>query len=149
WYRHIRSIFITDHFSALLQKGMQENLDICIKERIKRLDELGEKLKISKHLITSKGEQSSSEIIENHDVAILNIKSAVDIFKNQFEQAGVNQEGKIFIQRVEKLAKNEHQKKKDYISVIQNLSEEEKEMGSLWLYNIEHTLVKQLIIKQE
>lgn len=149
WYRHIRSIFITDKLSAVLQKGLQENLDLCIKERIKRLMDFGEKLKLSKQIILSKDKQNISASIENHDVAILNIKSAIEIFQNQFEQIGVNQDGKNFIQMIEKRANKDNQDSKDYLCVIQSLSEEEKKQGSRWLYDIEHKMVKQLIIEQE
>ncbi len=146
WYQHIRTIFITDNFSSLLQKGMQENLALCIGERIKRLKDFGEKLKISKQTYLSQDSDADVKSIENHDAAILNIKSAIRIFEDQFLQSGVNQEGQNFIQLVEKKAK---QMQQDYITVIQSLSEKEKDQGSRWLFNIENEMVKLLIIGQE
>ena len=143
WYKHIRSLFAYDDFSRGLIKGMQDNLDLCIQERIYRLKIFCEKLNLSKEILFSKTKDKKSTAILIHEKAIDKFKLAEKIFKTENEKSNLNKEGEKFIRIVEK--KLELTGKK-YIRVIQNLEIDECEKGIQWLFNIEQKIINKLLI---
>ncbi|MBC2704389.1 protein GlmU [Desulfobacula sp.] len=121
WYKHIRSLFVYDNFSRGLIKGMQDNLDRCIEERIQRLKFFCEKSNLSMD----------------------KFKLADEIFKTKCENNQLNKEGETFIQIIKK--KIDRVEKK-YIKVVQSLEPDECEKGSQWLFHIEQGMIEKLII---
>jgi len=143
WYKYIRSLFIYDDFSQELIHGMQNNLDHCIAERIKRLKIFSDKLKLSKKILFTKIKDKTSKTILIHEKAIEQFNLVNEIFKTECENDKLNEEGKQFIRVIKKKIKESGKK---YINLIQNLTAEEHEKGSKWLFDIEHKIVKKLII---
>ncbi|NOX35085.1 MAG: protein GlmU [Deltaproteobacteria bacterium] len=143
WYKFVRPLFIYDELSSELIKGMQNNLDNCIKERIFRLKDFCEKLKVSKKNLLSKTKDTQSRSILIHDKAIDQIKFAEKIFKKESEKGKFNKEGDKFIRTIEKKTGCAG---KNYLNIIQDLKPDDRKKGSLWLFNIEQEIVKKLLI---
>ena len=142
WYHHIRPLFVFDGLNRELVKGMQDNLDNCIEERIFRLTVFCEKLKASKEILLSGTKNQNSNAILIHDKAMGRLNFAVDIFKAQSEKKNINKEGEKFIRIV--IKKIDQTKK--YINFIQSLNSDEQEKGSQWLFNIGNRMVEKLLI---
>jgi len=143
WYKYIRSLFVYDDLSKELIKGMQDNLDQCIQERIERLKNFCNKLKLSKKILLTKIKNKNSKAILIHEKAMEQFKRADKIFKTEYENDTLNKEGEQFSLVVEKKIKESGKK---YIKVIQSLTPDEQGKGSQWLFNIEEKIVEKLII---
>jgi bifunctional UDP-N-acetylglucosamine pyrophosphorylase/glucosamine-1-phosphate N-acetyltransferase len=156
WYKHIRSLFVYDDFSKHLQKGMQDNLNTCIEERIYRLKDFCEKLNRSKEIIVlkslgnnqSKDKEKKSKAILQYERAINQFQLAEKIFKIESEKNNLDQEGETFIRAIEKkidlFSKKNNEKK--YIETIQSLAPDENEQGTAWLFNITQKIIEKLLI---
>ena len=143
WYRHIRPLFACDYFSTELVKGMQKNLDSCIKERIKRFKIFCEKLEVSRKILLSGAKDKNSALILLHDRAIEKSKSALDVFARESENKNPDKNEEIFIRIIEKKL---NLNRKEYIAFIQGLEKKDKEKGSLCLYEIEKNISEKLLI---
>lgn len=147
WYRHIRPLFVSGSFSRILIKGMQDNLDYCIIERIDRFKIFCEKLNLSKKIILSKTTDKKSNLILIHEKAIKNFKLAEELFKLKYENGNLNTEGETFIRVIKKkIARIKDPAEKKYIKVIQSLESKDREKGSQWLFNIEQSMIQKLLI---
>ncbi len=148
WYSHIRTLFITDSYSAALIAGLKENLLVCIEERIKRLIQFSEKLEKSKQILIeksiSKTKNSFLNSIMNHEKTIAQLSLAIKVFASEIKNNEINLEGEAFKKKIESYIKKLG---KEYIQVIKNLSENDRQKGSEWLYNIEKGLINQLKLK--
>jgi len=143
WYRYIRTLFVYDDFSKALIKGMQETLDDCIKERIYRLKIFCEKLETSKKTLLVKNADKKSKSFLLHNKAINQFQHADKIFKTEYEKKSLNKTGEQFIKIIEEKIVTYS---KNYIKIIQNLTPDEYEKGSKWLYEKEESIVEQLLI---
>jgi len=143
WYKNIRTFFVHDYFSGELIKGMQNNLDLCIKERIYQLKIFCEKLNQSKEIFLSKTNDKNSESISIHEKAINSFKNSNKIFKFYLEKNNFCEAGENFIQVVEKKI---NRTEKKYITFIQSLKKNECDNGIKWLFKIEQEIIKKLQI---
>ena len=143
WYKHIRPLFTYDEFSHSLIKGMQDNLDFCIKERIYQLKIFCDKLNLSKEILLSKIKDKKSSPILIHEKAMDKFKSAENFFSTSLGKNNLNKEGEKFICMVEKKLKRTEKK---YIKFIQSLKTNECEKGIQWLFNIEQKIINKLLI---
>ena len=143
WYRNIRPLFAYDEFSRSLIKGMQDNLDLCIKERIYRLKIFCEKLNLSKEILLSKIKDKKAKSILIHEKAMDKFKLAEKIFKTENGKKNLNEEGEKFICMVEKKLDRTEKKYKNF---IQSLKTDECEKGIQWLFNIEQKIMNKLLI---
>ncbi len=128
--------------------GLKENLIVCIEERIKRLIQFSEKLKKSKKILIeksiSKNKNGFSKSIVNHEKTITQISLAIKVFASEIKNNEINKEGEAFKKKFEGYIKNFGN---DYISVIKNFSENDRQKGSEWLRNIEKGMINQLKLK--
>ncbi|MBU1341795.1 MAG: protein GlmU [Proteobacteria bacterium] len=147
WYKHIRPLFIFNDLSQeLLLKGMQDNLDNCIKERLHQLEKFSKKLNLSKQILISKTKDNTLKSIILHEKVIEKIPIAIEIFTREYEKDNLNKTGEAFIKIVQKKISRTEKK---YIKVIQSLDLEEREKGSCWLFDIEQKMIDKLFIRQE
>jgi len=146
WYKMVRTLFAHDYFSGELIKGMQENLNSCIDERIKRLKIFREKLVISKQILSDASKGKETLVMCKHETAIEILKKAEEIFEKEISADQINLEGEIFIRAVEKEIKNKGQ---DYITVIKSLDPKILETGSTWLYEIEKKISAPLVFNDK
>jgi hypothetical protein len=121
WYAHVRPIFAKDDLSKKLIIGLQNNLAGCIHERIRQLEKFCDTLRASRA----------------HDRILTKMESARKQFDTDVGQNCLTSQGQTFVTRMTALAA---ENKEDYISVIQNLDDKTKSLGSGWLHGIETSL---------
>jgi len=130
WYHHVRPLFSDDVLSRALVLGLQENLEACLQERIKRLLALKEKLVISKELILKASDGKENSAIAGHDKVIERLKTADTIFESFWTTALQDNGAEPFIQAVQAGIEKEG---RDYVRLIQGLSEPIAAIGTKWL----------------
>ena len=143
WYAFVRPLFASNPFgsdplqSNALQKqliiGLQENLDNCIQERIKRLAALKEKLEFSKERITAASKGGGKEAVKDHDAVLSALEDAEEIFDGLMVSDSLGRTAEPFFREVEQ---NIGERGPDYLSVIRNLSEKAVGQGTQWLSGI-------------
>ena len=139
WYHFVRSLFTWDDMSQALVAGLQENIDVCIQERIKRLNAFGERLEHSKVILQQRGKGQGSPSVDVHDTVLRKLSRLSSIFdqtENDIKVPGPD--GETFIEHVD--TKN-NDSKQDYVGFIQNLDESMSTLGSAWLKGIEDRIV--------
>ncbi|MCG8530826.1 MAG: hypothetical protein MI749_09190, partial [Desulfovibrionales bacterium] len=141
WYIHVRPLFCDDYLSSQLILGLGNNLDNCIHERIKRLEQFCEKLIASKNRLLDA--QKNVNAIKIHDTVLSAFPKAKRKFEDASPWTSVNKNGENFIQTIENGIRRYG---KNYISVIKNLSDPEKSSGSQWLLGIEEKVCQDLFI---
>ena len=139
WYQHVRSLFICDFYSKELIRGAKENLSSCIDERIKRLLAFGEKLKVSRDLLTAGSKGQGSAAVKSHDRVIAVLERAGEIIETHRTSDPVTEEAAIFINTVKSAISGN-----GYVSVIQALDQKTIDTGCDWLESIQKKLINKL-----
>jgi len=114
WYSHVRTQFISPGFPDALLEGLKDKLDSAVSERIKRLKEFHEKNGLMK-IVTerwSEFENSLRSDAGSEDIIPLR-DSFLEIIASGIGNAG-----------------------KEYITVINNLQDEDSNIGTNWLQKI-------------
>jgi len=134
WYEHVRSQFISTEFPETLLEGLNEKLSMALDERIERLKALSQKMPLSVKAYQHAAKENASPLILQQ--------------KNEFYTRWQELEGLLRSQThgdakvrfrdsfMEKIHLGIISDGKDYLSVIKNLSGEDKELGSRWLQGI-------------
>ncbi len=133
WYQNVRFQFISDEFPNELFEGILDKLDLAINERIKRLEDFVEKL--SEFKLASEKLKKQNQIMAQQWPVIKDLL-------NSYQQAAGNEDLKIiFINTIKKALKT---KKPDYLIVIEELTPENKNIGTQWLQGIVDQVVKEI-----
>lgn len=139
WYSFIRPLFTWDWMSQALVSGLQENIDICIQERIKRLNAFGDKLEASKMILLQQEKGQGGRAVAIHDAVLEKLSRASAIFDQAHHDLKTpGTAGEKFIQHID--IQSIHNKK-NYVGIIQGLDELISIMGSTWLKGIEKRIV--------
>ncbi len=136
WYRHIRSLFVTDHLSQALFQGMEENLQACIDERVKRLEDFCTRLTDSREILLSRSRGETTELIRVHDAIIQKRHRTREILTEQVCQDHGNTLPEPFLRAVTD--------KNSYIEAIKALDTDTALTGSNWLQTIELTIMEKI-----
>ncbi|MCG8616322.1 MAG: protein GlmU [Desulfobacterales bacterium] len=139
WYHGIRPLFISDFISAQLVKGLQDNLDICIAERTKRLAAFGEKLEHSRQLISGNAKGQGGAAMDKHTSVLKMLDRAALLFESM-----VSKEHEPPQAVVDAVESGIREKGRDYVAVIQGLPSEVAATGSNWLEGIQKELTDPL-----
>jgi bifunctional UDP-N-acetylglucosamine pyrophosphorylase / glucosamine-1-phosphate N-acetyltransferase len=134
WYHQVRSQFISNEFPELLFDALSEKLTMGIDERIGRLKALSQKMPDS--LIAyekAANENLSAAVVQQKHELYENWSEIEAYFKSQKEMDIKSDEKDAFL---EKIRKGISATGKDYISLIRNLKEEDKVLGTQWLQGI-------------
>lgn len=84
WYRHVRPLFVRDEFDRAVLVGGLKNLELILKERIRRLGELAAKFEYSfQWLETNGGNPAEIETQQHFFTAWPTIKNAIESMKFQ------------------------------------------------------------------
>ena len=126
WYRNVRSRFVGPDFPAELHEGLEVTVMSGIRERLKQLERLSDKL----------AETGASEGIQ-HDfpLAWAEIRSRLD---NLLTFEGMDDGTEGFLKDIDQLIKRNGQ---DYLRVIKSLEEEQTTPGIAWLDRIVERVV--------
>jgi UDP-N-acetylglucosamine/UDP-N-acetylgalactosamine diphosphorylase len=137
WYNYVRSMFISQVFPQLLLDGLNEKLNMAIKERVKRLSELCLKMpdpdianETSERLMNQKNELRDRWPEMEEAFKINKIKKGDLGLRDKFLETinrGIKMSGK------------------DYIPVIKGLSVENANQGTKWLQGIVDNITAQII----
>jgi len=146
WYRHVRSLFISNIFPLPLFEGLVEKLAMAIEERVQRLDHFISLLPVS--LDKSNQGLSSQELpanIRHHQDLIIH-QAAIMEMLDRFRQSVTGDEAirdrflKTLLPIVEKTDK-------DYIRTIGMMESGAKGEGTRWLAGIVDQVVQELLSK--
>ena len=131
WYKIVRSKFYQgSDIEKLLYEGAVEKLEIIFNERIKRFKQLANKMEKSIELYKSiKDIKVSKDLITQKSELFENIQEIEKGFYECLSYSGDEKMKDEFLNNID--ATN-----KDFISEIQNLSEEIKKVGTSWLLSI-------------
>jgi len=131
WYKIVRSKFYQgSDIEKLLYEGAVEKLEIIFNERIKRFKQLANKMEKSIELYKSiKDIKVSEDLITQKSELFENIQEIEKGFYECLSYSGDEKMKDEFLNNID--ATN-----KDFISEIQNLSEEIKKVGTSWLLSI-------------
>ncbi|MCD6184691.1 MAG: protein GlmU [Deltaproteobacteria bacterium] len=113
WYLHIRSMFVSDNFPDALLLGLNENIELALDERVKRLKEVCLK-------------------IPGSDFYILWPKIE-ELLDNKKYHKGDTALRDNFLEKIYSIIL---QTGKNYISVIKNIETADKAKGTAWLQGI-------------
>ena len=124
WYRNVRSHFLRDSFDLAVLDGGVRNLDLILKERVKRLGDLAAKMEYSFHWLEAN--QGNTDYIKKQKRFFSEweeMKTKLGTAKTPVPSA--------FIQTIEKT-----QQKDSYTNSIQSLEPASREIGRAWLQTI-------------
>ncbi|MFH1154660.1 MAG: protein GlmU [Pseudomonadota bacterium] len=148
WYKHVRSLFVTDFFSAELVQGLLKTIDNGIQERIKRLEGFCDRLNRSRELLLAKNQGKISDLTRNHDRVLAIWPRARDRFDREKENMGhvQNAPPAVFLAAVNKSI---NVYGRDYIRVIKGLDDEAVAAGEAWLETIENQILSDVSLQLE
>jgi UDP-N-acetylglucosamine/UDP-N-acetylgalactosamine diphosphorylase len=120
WYKHVRSLFISENFPQFLLDALKEKLNMAINERIMRLVDFCQKIQTYD---TPKEKASSARFNPKLEAYL----------KTQKDREG---DTALMDNFLEKIYLGINNSKKDYITVIKGLPKEDAEQGTRWLQGI-------------
>ncbi len=130
WYQNVRSKFFQgSEMEKLLFDGAVEKLNIIYNERVKRFKALANKMEKSLKLYKSIRENNALEKLINQKRELLdNLQKIENGFNKCLSYSGNTEKRDEFLKNIDT--------SKNYISVIQNLSDREIKAGTSWLLSI-------------
>jgi bifunctional UDP-N-acetylglucosamine pyrophosphorylase / glucosamine-1-phosphate N-acetyltransferase len=135
WYQVIRFLFISDEFPTELHQGLVKTLDLAIDERITRLAGLMEKL-------SEAASDQQHDLIGKWPEMLAFLRPC----QTTSPASGDRRLKNLFADAVRKGIRGLGA---DYVSVIQSLSPEESQTGTLWLQGIVDQVTNRLILTAE
>jgi len=134
WYRHVRSLFISDIFPDALQAAVMAKLQLIIQERIQRFNQLIEKMPLSIQKYKDIYHMDADAIIMVQQKELLAKQDAVNncLLSMRAYQGDTALRDPFLNLVAHALRDND----KNYIKAIQTLDPVAKQMGSEWLQGI-------------
>jgi len=137
WYNHVRSMFVSKDFPQSLLDGLNEKLNMAIKERVKRLGELC--LKMPDPDI---GKETSERLMRQKNELRDRWSEMEEAFKTNKNKKGDLSIRDLFLETINRGIKKSG---RDYITVIKGLSVENATQGTQWLQGIVDDITAQVI----
>ncbi len=142
WYRHIRSLFISESFPDELWKGLVGTLRMGLDERIKQLNRLWEKVSASiERFGNPERAVDASSLLLQQRAFVENWSGVKEILQNSLEMEG----SRVLLdpfQNVIQEGIRRHGRR--YLPVIQHLSPEEASLGTRWLQDFVERLTQDI-----
>ncbi|HBH87938.1 MAG TPA: UDP-N-acetylglucosamine pyrophosphorylase [Syntrophaceae bacterium] len=135
WYAHVRQPFFQLHdMGQELYEGLQDTLDIAIKERLKRLKDLSEKMKVSVEIAQRIHEKNTMQetLLRQKSEFCKNWGKIEEVFTGRHEQSVDTKNRDTFVTIIHDKINEED----NYIKVIQGLDKDTSTLGTSWLQNI-------------
>jgi UDP-N-acetylglucosamine/UDP-N-acetylgalactosamine diphosphorylase len=135
WYLNVRSRFYQgSNMEKLLYDGAIEKIEIIFNERVKRFKALAEKMEKSIKLYKSvMGNKISEVLIKQKKELFENIQEIEKSFKDCLLYSGDEEKRNEFLKSIDSKIEDTGP---DYIRVIQNLDEDNLNVGTGWLLTI-------------
>lgn len=145
WYTTVRPLFMSSGLSAILLTHLNDNLDVCFIERIKRFKDLGSKLINSKNMLLLDNTPLGSPVVESHNSALENIDPAIEILEKEFaSDFSKTEQAVAFLELLVTCVENNTHEA--YINTIQSINPKTKFAGSIWLESIHNNILTHCII---
>ena len=125
WYENVRVLFIRDEFDRACHEGALDNLDLILKERIKRLEELAGKMEHSSRILEKTGGDFLAVGRKQREFS--------EVWKTLRKRLETSLETVADMRLMSEIGKTS---KVDYIVAVQNLSEGARAGATAWLQNI-------------
>ncbi|MDL1967010.1 MAG: protein GlmU [Deltaproteobacteria bacterium] len=137
WYNHVRSMFVSKDFPQSLLDGLNEKLNMAIKERVKRLGELC--LKMPDPDI---GKETSERLMCQKNELRDRWSEMEEAFKTNKNKKGDLRIRDLFLETINR---GINKSGRDYIPVIKSLSVENATQGTKWLQGIVDDITAQIV----
>ncbi len=145
WYGDVRTLFVSDILEEALLAGAMEKLDMAVAERVKRLGQVAEKMPRSMELQGRNGVNDSKEAANSNQRAFFEKWPEMEqVFSDSLKEEGDVVQKEAFLKTVENAIKKTG---KDYINVIQGLTQEQASIGTLWLQGLVDQIKKDVMTK--
>ena len=133
WYQHVRLLFICEEFPRQLYEGVLDKLDLAVNERVKRLKDFINKTLMAKAV-------SDKQLIQNEKIAQKwpHLRDILMSIRENNDDDAIKNE---FLKLVQSRLNNEPG---GYLSIIEGLHSEEKEIGTRWLQGIVDQVVSEI-----
>lgn len=142
WYDYVRSLFVQDKsFPEALLAGLKEKIVLSVEERIKRFEELCDKMPVAIAMVTHEDDSptilldqkrelfAKKEIIAELFRLLLKTESGDERVKNMF---------------LEGFSRTLREHGSDYLTVIRSLNQTDVNSGTVWLRSIVDTVVDRI-----
>ncbi|MGB9500200.1 MAG: protein GlmU [Dissulfuribacterales bacterium] len=140
WYQHVRYLFVSDQFPQNLLDGLMQKLTLAINERIRRLDELLNKVSESPGLTNEKNiKEGDKKLLRQTDEFVHYWPEIFDMIQSQQMTIGDEQLRNQFQSAIQTAI---NASGKDYLKVIKGLAENDTKTGSSWLQGIVDQMVE-------
>ena len=135
WYLKVRFRFYQGNdMEKLLYEGAVEKIENIFKERVNRFKQLADKMEKSIELYKSVMGNKVSEVLINQKRELLeNIQEIKKAFNQFLSYSGDKEKEDEFLKNIDKIIEETGT---DYIKVIQNLDENNLNLGTSWLLSI-------------
>jgi UDP-N-acetylglucosamine/UDP-N-acetylgalactosamine diphosphorylase len=141
WCLHVRSQFIGELFPDALFKGLLNNLDLAIDQRVGRFKHFSKKMRESAEIYKRIVKENQSALLLNQKDELFGRRNELEQYLYSLKTYEGNQEAKDnFSKIIAHQIKNNGNK---YIRVIQDLDFGEAETGSRWMQGIVDYMVEQ------
>lgn len=142
WYVHVRALFVSTEFPDQLLEGLIDTLKMNISERIKQLRRFRSKLPDSVKLYQLKSKKKDSQIVLQKNELFEKWPEIEDKLIQLQNINGDQQLRDIFLNGIDSGIKTND---KDYVTVIQQIEPEIREMGEKWLQGIIDTIINGIL----
>ena len=140
WYREVRAQFLSNRFPQALYNGLTDRLDQAISERIKRLHAFFEKLAGSPENSASTLARQKTALYERRDAITDLLKD-----KRHLREPDTPETRDARDHLLEAVKSGIETSGSDYLTVIKNLSSDDKTAGSQWLQSTVDALVAEIL----
>jgi bifunctional UDP-N-acetylglucosamine pyrophosphorylase / glucosamine-1-phosphate N-acetyltransferase len=134
WYDHARRLFMTRNDDGrMLHEGAMEKLDIVIDERLKRLENLSEKMDLSIRIAEkiTRGQQQETLIHQSRE-----FQESWPLIKETLTGGYEQEMDAVRRDQFLRALQSRMSEEKDYIHAIRGLDYENAVLGTTWLQNI-------------
>ncbi len=144
WYKHVRSVFISDMFPEALLDGLREKLNIGIDERIIRLKGFAENVyeTIKEEGSINRSEEPSKPLQQKIELYTKWV-GIHDVLQTLRNNEGNIESRDLFLEKIQNKIKETG---KDYISLIKDLEHDTSKIGTKWLRGIADHVVNEVLM---
>jgi len=133
WYRHVRSLFLSEEFPRQLHEGVVDNLNLAVNERIKRLEDFLKKTSTIRAV-------SDKQLIQN-EIIVQKWPHLKETLVSDRENTGDDALKNEFLKLIQSRLNSEPG---DYLSIIEGLHSKQKEIGTRWLQGIVDQVINEI-----
>ncbi len=142
WYEEVRSLFVNSRtFPEALLAGLKEKIAMGVEERIKRFEELCEKMPFSIAMITHEDDRPTT-LIEQKQELFAKKEIVSELLRLLLKsEAGDERMKSMFLESLERAKKEQS---RNYLTAIKTLPQADVNSGTIWLRSIVDTVIDRI-----